>query len=136
MAKLWILLCLGFLSLHAAELNWAKSYNEAVKKAKIEKKNIMLLVTTKTCRWCRKLEATTLQDEDVVSRLNRDYVSVHVTRDEDEYPSDLEVKGVPTNFFLDVLGKPIVKKVVGYWNVEDYLFYLDDVDYKLGRKKY
>ncbi len=136
MKKLFILLCLGFLSLHAAELDWAGSYQEAVQKAIKQQKNVMLLVTTTKCRWCRKLESTTLRDERVIKRLEKDYVSVHVTRDVDDYPEDLKVRGVPSTFFLDVNGKPIIKKVLGYWNVEDYLSFLDDVDYKLGRKTY
>ncbi len=123
-------------SLCAADINWASSYKDAVDKASEQKKSIMLLVTTKTCRWCRKLESTTLKDTGVVSRLKKSYISVHVTRDEDDYPCHLKASGVPTTFFLDVSGKPLIRKVVGYWNVEDYHSYLDDVDYKLGKKEY
>ncbi len=136
MRKIFISLCLSFFSLYGAELNWAKSYEEAMQKAFQQNKNVMLLVTTKRCRWCRKLESTTLQDEGVINRLEKDYISVHVTRGKDDYPSHLKASGVPTTFFLDVNGQPIIKKVVGYWNVEDYLSFLDDVDYKLGRKSY
>ncbi len=136
MKKIFILLSLSLFSLYAAELEWAGSYKEAVAKASEQKKSVMLLVTTKTCRWCRKLESTTLKDDNVVARLHKDYVSVHVTRDVDDYPCHLKVKGVPTTFFLDVSGKPLIKKVIGYWNAEDYLSFLDDVDYKLGKKEY
>ena len=136
MKKILILLGLGLLSLYAADLNWAGSYKEAVAKATEQKKSVMLLVTTETCRWCRKLESTTLKDENVVARLKKDYVSVHVTRDVDDYPCHLKVKGVPTTFFLDANAKPLIKKVIGYWNAEDYLSFLDDVDYKLGKKEY
>lgn len=125
---------MSLFSLYGADLNWAGSYKEAIDKATEQKKSVMLLVTTETCRWCRKLEATTLKDESVVARLQKDYVSVHVTRDVDDYPCHLKVKGVPTTFFLDVSGKPIIKKVIGYWNAEDYLSFLDDVDYKLGKR--
>lgn len=136
MKKILILLCTVFLSLGAAEINWVDEYEEAVAKAKLENKNIMLLITTNTCRWCRKLEATTLQDEAVISRLNKDFVSVHATRDFDDYPLHLQARAVPTTYFLDTNSQPIIRKVMGYWNAEDYLSYLDDVDYKLGRKKY
>ncbi len=136
MKKIFILLSLGLFSLYAAELDWADSYKEAVAKAGEQNKNVMLLVTTETCRWCRKLESTTLKDEKVVARLQKGYISVHVTRDVDDYPCHLKVKGVPTTFFLDVSGKPLIKKVIGYWNAEDYLSFLDDVDYKLGKKEY
>lgn len=136
MIRLWTLLCIVLLSLNAAEINWVEEYDEAIDKAKRENKNVMLLITSTTCRWCRKLEATTLKDESVVTRINKDYIAVHVTRNFDDYPAYLEAKAVPATYFLDTKGQPIIRKVMGYWNVEDYLSFLDDVDYKLGRKKY
>ncbi len=134
MAKLVLILCLGFLNLYAGGINWVHSFKEALAKAQAENKNMMVLITTETCRWCRKLESQTLTDEKVISRLNRDYVAVHFTRDVDEYPRYLSAPGVPSTYFLDRAGKPIIKRVMGYWNVEDYLSYLDDVDYKLGKR--
>lgn len=136
MKKILILFCLSFYSLYGADIEWAHSYKEAMEKAKFQKKNVMLLITTESCRWCRKLESTTLKDAKVVARLNKDYIAVHVTRDVDEYPSYLKTNGVPASYFLDNKGNPIIKKVTGYWNAEDYLSFLDDVDYKLGRKTY
>ncbi len=136
MRKILILLSLVSLSLSALELQWVHSYKEALFKAKQEKKNVMLLVTSETCRWCRKLEEITLTNKDVVQRLQKDYVLVQATRDEDDYPKVLNVGPVPATFFLDANGKLIIKQVVGYWPAEDYLSYMDDVDFKLGKKKY
>ena len=136
MNKIFLLLFLTSLSLYAADIVWEKSFSKALVKAQKENKNIMVLITTETCRWCRKLESQTLTDEAIISRLNADYVSVHLTRDVDEYPRYLDAPGVPTTYFLDRAGKPIIKRVMGYWNVEDYLSYLNDVDYKLGKKEY
>jgi len=136
MNKIFLLLFLTSLSLYAADIVWEKSFSKALVKAQKENKNIMVLITTETCRWCRKLESQTLTDETIISRLNADYVSVHLTRDVDEYPRYLDAPGVPTTYFLDRAGKPIIKRVMGYWNVEDYLSYLNDVDYKLGKKEY
>lgn len=136
MNKIFLLLLLTFFSLHSAEIIWADSFKEALAKAQKEDKNLMVLITTETCRWCRKLESETLTDEAVVARLNREYISVHLTRGLDEYPPYLDASGVPAIYFLDRTGQPIIKRVRGYWNAEDYLSYLDDVDYKLGRKTY
>ncbi len=136
MRKILILLSLISISLCALELQWVNSYHEALLKAKKEKKNLMLLVTSETCRWCKKLENTTLIDKEVVQRLQKDYVVVQLTRDEDNYPKVLKVASVPATFFLDAKGKPIIKQVIGYWSAEDYLSYMDDVDFKLGKKKY
>jgi len=136
MKKILLLLSLSIFSLCAMELNWAETYQEALVKAKAENKNIMLLITSHTCRWCRKLESETLTNEEVITRMNKDYISVHVTRGEDDYPQELVAPGVPATYFLDNEGNPIIRKVMGYWNVEDYSSFLDDVDYKLGRKEY
>ena len=136
MNKILILISLCVFSLFANELNWANSYKEALVQAKTENKNVMILITSHTCRWCRKLESETLTNEDIIKRMNKDYISVHVTRGEDDYPEALEAPGVPATYFLNSDGKPIIKKVMGYWNAEDYASFLDDVDYKLGRKEY
>jgi thioredoxin-related protein len=72
----------------------------------------------------------------VVARLQQDYIVVHVTRDLDTYPAHFTAKGVPTTYFLDENAEAIIKQTTGYWNAEDYLSFLDDVDYKLGRKTY
>jgi len=136
MYRIFILLCLSYASLHAAEVLWAHSFKEALAKAQAEDKKLMVLITTESCRWCRKLESETLMDDTVVSRLNKDYISVHLTRNVDEYPRYLNAPGVPSTHFLDRAGQPIIKRVMGYWNAEDYLSYLDDVEYKLGKKEY
>lgn len=136
MKKIFIILCLSVFTLFSSELNWADSYKDAVTKAKAQNKNVMVLITSHTCRWCRKLESETLTDEGVIERMNKDYIVVHVTRGEDSYPDSLEAPGVPATYFLNSDGKPIIRKVMGYWNVEDYISFLDDVDYKLGRKEY
>ena len=136
MKNILLLLSLLSFSLYSSELNWADSYKDAISKAKAENKNVMLLITSHTCRWCRKLESETLMDEDIIKRVNKDYISIHVTRGEDEYPEELVAPGVPATYFLDNNGKPIIRKVMGYWNAEDYFSFLDDVDYKLGRKEY
>lgn len=136
MTKLLGIFCLSCLSLYASGINWESSFKAALAKAQMENKSMMVLITSTTCRWCRKLESETLTDESVIFRVNRDYVSVHLTRDVDDYPRYLSAPGVPSTYFLDSNGKPIIKRVMGYWNVEDYHSYLDDVDYKLGKKEY
>ena len=134
--KFVLLLLFLVMSVYASELTWLDAYEKAVPLAKEQKKNIMLLVTSKTCGWCRKLERVTLQDEMVIERLKEDYIVVHVTRGEGKYPQSLHVGPVPATFFLNAQGELIISEVIGYWPPQDYLSYLDDVDYKLGKKEY
>jgi thioredoxin-related protein len=85
----------------------------------------LVLITSEQCRWCRKFEATTLQDDSVISRLNSKFVAVHVTRDKSVYPKTLSAPMVPMNYFLDGNGK-VIYSIPGYWPVEDYQSILDD----------
>lgn len=119
----------------ASELRFAHDYDAAVTQAKKEHKNILLLITIPTCKWCRKLEATTLQDKAVVARIEKGFIPVHVTRDVDVYPKHLQAKMVPMTYFLYPNGEPIMRGTMGYWNVEDYLSIMDDVDYKIKKHK-
>lgn len=129
MKKIVMILTMA-LSLWAAEIDWAHSYAEAQERAKNENKNILLLITTETCRWCRRLESTTLQDDAVIKRINAEYVAVHVTRGKDAYPADLVAPRVPMSYFVKPDGE-VIHDMMGFWNVEDYLSILDDAAYEL-----
>jgi thioredoxin-related protein len=112
-------------NLFAAEIVWNDTYEQAQAKAKKESKPLLVLITSEQCGWCRKFEATTLQNEDVISKLNSKFVAVHVTRDKSIYPKNLSAKMVPMNYFLDANGK-VIYSMPGYWSVEDYQSILDD----------
>ena len=124
----YILPLLCITSLFGAELAWQKSYAEAVKKAKQEHKRVLLLITSETCKWCRKLEATTLEDETVIRRLQKEYIVVNVTRYKDDYPKRFSAVVVPMSYFLTSNEEIIRRGVMGYWSSEDYLSIMDDID--------
>jgi protein disulfide-isomerase len=123
--KKLLLLALLMANLFAADIAWNDTYEQAQAKAKKESKPLLVLITSEQCRWCRKFEATTLQDEDIISKLNSKFVTVHVTRDKSVYPKNLSAKMVPMNYFLDSNGK-VIYSMPGYWPVEDYQSILDD----------
>lgn len=120
-----VLLAFLLANLFGSEIAWNDTYEQAQAKAKKESKPLMVLITSEQCRWCRKFEATTLQDEDVISKLNSKFVTVHVTRDKSIYPKSLSAKMVPMNYFLDANGK-VIYSMPGYWPSEDYQSILDD----------
>ncbi|NOQ30950.1 MAG: DUF255 domain-containing protein [Helicobacteraceae bacterium] len=114
MKKIIFVIALMFSSVMATEINWAKSYKDAEAKAKVEKKPIIIVFTTETCRWCRKLESTTLKDEDVVKMMNEKFIALHLDRDNDDYPAGLEVRGVPMTYFLNDNADAILGARSGY----------------------
>ncbi|MDD2780133.1 DUF255 domain-containing protein [Sulfuricurvum sp.] len=129
-----VLLVLLMTSLFGTDIVWQDTFAAASAKAKKESKPLLVLITSEQCRWCRKLEQTTLQDQDVISKLNSKFVMVHVTRDKSIYPKNLTAKMVPMNYFLDANGK-VIYSMPGYWPVEDYQSILDDAINRYNKGK-
>ncbi|MFH0710811.1 MAG: thioredoxin family protein [Pseudomonadota bacterium] len=114
------------ISAFGAEIVWNNSYDQALVKAKKEGKPLMVLITSETCRWCRKLESTTLQDDEIVSRINLSFQAVNVTKDKSIYPKNLSAKMVPMSYFIDPRNGKILYSIPGFWGTEDYNSVLDD----------
>lgn len=125
MKKIFLLLILA-LSVFGAEIAWNSSYDKALAKAKKESKPLMVLITTEECRWCRKLESTTLQNQELVSRINTKFQGIKVTKDKSIYPKNLTAKMVPMSYFLDPSTEKVIYSIPGYWDTEDYNSVLDD----------
>lgn len=109
-----------------AEIAWNTSYETALAKAKKESKPLMVLITSEQCRWCRKLESTTLKDKEIISRINTKFQAVSVTRDKSIYPKNLSAKMVPMSYFIDSANGKVIYSIPGYWDSEDYNSVLDD----------
>ena len=89
----------------------------------------MVFVEGENCRWCKKMKHRILADESVEKRLES-YVCVKVFRENKEVVKDLpQIEGVPTIFFMTA-EKKILESVVGYFNVEDFTSYINNVEKK------
>ena len=110
-------------------LDWVKDINTALEVAQKEHKTIMVMVEGENCRWCKKMKGRTLSDDAVEKRLEK-FVVVKVMRENGNAMAKLPpVQGVPTIFFMKE-DKAIVEEIIGYFNVEDFISYLDDVEKK------
>jgi len=124
-----IVLALFMLSGTLLALEWAKDLETALTTAQKEHKNIMVMVEGEHCRWCKKMKGRTLSDESIEKRLEK-FVVVKVMREDGNAMAKLPpVDGVPTIFFLKE-NKAVIEDVVGYFNVEDFTSYIDDVEKK------
>ncbi len=122
------------LSLFADEIEWENNFEAAKAKAQKEGKIIYALITSETCRWCRKLESTTLEAPEVIENVNSKYIAVALTRGKDKYPPCLKAPMVPMSYFLAPDGR-VIYSVPGYWEEEDYLSMMDDVERKYKKQK-
>ncbi len=116
------------------EIDWSIDYRDAIHTAQTSNKPIMVLITSQRCKWCKKLKLETLSDEVIIDRLNDNFVTLEVTRGQKTYPyRHLRARVVPTIYFLTKNGKPIIRPVRGYWGVENFNSYLDDVKRRLSK---
>jgi len=123
-----------FSSLMAEEVQWNSDFAAAKAKAQKEDKIIYAVITSETCRWCRKLEETTLKDPKIIKNLNAKYAAVAITRGKGKYPQCFKAPMVPMTYFAAPDGR-IIYSVPGYWQEEDYLSMMGDVERKYQKQK-
>lgn len=84
-------------------VRWTKSYAEARAEASRTGRPIVLIVGSRDCPWCRKLEQTTLRDRRVVRKLNGETVSLKVDSDDEsqaELLASLRVRSLPSTMVI------------------------------------
>jgi thioredoxin-related protein len=129
-----LLLLFILLALRASDITWQSDYAAAQQRAQQNGKKIFVMISTPECTWCRKLEATTLSDPTIIERLEKEYASVHVTRDVDAYPKELEAVVTPMCYFLAADGT-VIDYARGYWGTDDFNLILSDVNKRLTKMK-
>ena len=132
--RMFLMVMLFMGALFAEDILWNSNFEAAKAKAQKEDKIIYVVITSETCRWCRKLESTTLEQPAIIKNLNAKYVSVALTRDKDNYPPCLKTPVVPMTYFLAPDGR-VIYSVPGYWVEEDYLSMMGDVERKYKKQK-
>jgi uncharacterized protein len=72
-----------YLQLHAYNpVDWYPWGEEAFKKARDEKKLILLSVGYSTCHWCHVMERESFENEEIAKYLNDNYVAIKLDREE------------------------------------------------------
>ncbi len=133
MKKIVLLLVMA-LSLFGSGIDWPSDYKKALAKAKQEKKILYVLLTSDNCRWCRKFENTTLQEDVIKEKLHKNFVVVHISRDRDFVPGYFETTPVPRHYFVDGNEK-IVFESLGHRGIECFDAFMDSAlkDYKVSK---
>lgn len=117
-------------SLFSGELNWSHDYKTALKDAKAQQKLVYIFITSDTCQWCKKFEATTLQNKDILKRLYNEFIPIHLSRDRHQIPKQFKKAPVPRHYFTDAEGN-ILYNSLGHRGVACFDAFMDNAEDKL-----
>ena len=134
MKKTLLLFTLMMFTRLFADIDWQKDLASAFAKAKQEHKVVMVMVEGEHCKWCKKMRYRTLGDESVEKKLEN-YVNIRVMDEDEKAVNTLpNIDGVPTIFFMDG-DKKVIQKLVGYYDVDDFMSFLRTVEEKRAAQK-
>lgn len=106
------------------ETCYETNYEEAVKRAKKERKNILLVLVSNYCPWCRKFEDKVLMDVEVNKTIQSKYVPLILNKEKDEFPKEFNSSFTPIMHFLDYKTLKSYKKIIGYNNKDEFTYFI------------
>jgi len=115
-------------NIHKVYINYKKAFIVA----KERNKPVFILFTTKYCRWCTKLKETTLKEQEIINRLNSEYIVLLLDKSHSQYPSKYKVTAVPSVYITDK-NEEIFTSIIGYHkNPHDYIKWFNYVKVELS----
>lgn len=126
MYKSLVLLFLFFSTLFAQPLEMLTSYDDAIEKAIKEKKRVLMLIYSDYCPWCDKMQEKTLNNEKVITFINKDFIFVKINREKGEYPKEFIPRFIPTTYLIEPKSEEEVYALYGYKTAKQFLHELSD----------
>ena len=108
----------------ASEMKYETNFDEAVKKSKKLQKNIMLVLVSNYCPWCRKFEQRVLLKEEVNTLIQKNYIPLILNREKDTFPKEFDASFTPIVHFIDYKTLKSYKNVIGYNNKDEFTYIL------------
>lgn len=118
----------------AAEVNYLRNYEMAIKTAKKQNKIVMLVVVGDYCPWCKKFERKTLSDPAVMTKTNESFVGIIIDKykDKGKYPQEFSAPLIPAVFFINPKDGKSVQETVAYMKPDEFI---ENMDYALSLNK-
>ena len=120
-----LLILLSIVALNGTEIIHANSYADALEKGVEQNKPVMLFAHSPFCPWCRKMEADTLSDNEVIEYINKNFIFVTVdlslSMDIEDVPARFLPEGTPTTYVIDPKTQELLYSLRGYKNKKSFL---------------
>jgi len=105
----------------AKQMSYETNYKVALEKAKNSNKQIMFLMVTNYCPWCRKFEKRTLVKDEVNLLVQKKYIPLILNREKGEYPKQFYTKRVPVVMFIEPNKEKKIRESLGYKKVKAFV---------------
>ena len=107
---------------------WYLDIEEAEALAKKEKKNLLVMVSETTCRWCIKMDKETLTQISIQNKLS-EYILVSLKRSDKKSTKKLEGfdGNIPSFFFIESQSG-FSESIIGYYEANTFLDYLREIE--------
>ncbi|MDA3947416.1 MAG: thioredoxin family protein [Helicobacteraceae bacterium] len=109
----------------AKAMGYETNYEAAVKKAKKSGKNIMLVLVSNYCPWCRKFEERVLLKKEVNAMIQQNYIPLIINKEKEPFPKKFDKGFTPIIHFIDYKTLQSYASVVGYNSKDEFLYLLD-----------
>lgn len=109
----------------AEVLGYETNYDAAMTRAKKEHKNVMLVLVSNFCPWCRKFEQQVLRKTDVNALVHEKYVPVLLNKEKDAFPPELNLSFTPIVHFINPASGKSYHRIVGYNEREAFRHWLE-----------
>jgi len=108
-------------------LNVCDNYTQALDNAKLENRNIILIFDQESCSWCEIFKKNTLENDDVIEKLNSNYITTIVDINKNpEIASKYSVYGTPTVVILNSEANEIYRNE-GYLPPDEFLKNIEEI---------
>jgi len=106
----------------AKEYKYETEYAQALKRAKAEKKDILLVQITNYCPWCRKLEKKVLASKRVNKEVQKNYIPLIVNREEGRLDKRFDTPIIPVTYIISYKDDTKFISKPGYQSKSDFLY--------------
>lgn len=110
----------------AKKMSYETSYEKALKRAKLEKKDIMFVLVTNYCPFCRKFEKRSLSSEEIDKIVKANYIPLIINRETHNFPKRFESERIPATYFVNYKDDTKFEIHLGYRPKKDFIVYLSN----------